>query len=91
MNMDMTINWDPDHMNVATKIAKERFAMNSIAGHFAPLSIIDKKARTVSDNRFDYKDRIVVDNETLSLYEPFARCNFTLAQVNEFGSMTGEI
>ncbi len=65
--------------------------MNSIAGHFAPPSMIDKMVRTVPNNRLDYTNRIVVDNETLNLHEPFAKCNFTLAQVNEFGSMTGEM
>jgi len=88
--MDM-MNWDSEHMTFAMKIVKERFAMNSVAGHFAPHSWVDKMARTVSSNRFDYSSRIVVDDETLNLYEPFALCNFTLAQMNEFGSMTGEM
>ena len=90
MNM---MNWDSDHMDLATKIVKERFAMNSVAGHFAPHSWVDKMARTVPRNRFDYsaQARIVVDDETLNLYEPFALCNFTLAQMNEFGSMTDEM
>jgi hypothetical protein len=89
--MDMNMIWDADHMNLAMKIVRERFAMNSIAGHFAPPSMIDKMARTIPSNRFDYANRIAVDNETLNLHEPFARCNFTLAQVNEFSTLTGEM
>jgi hypothetical protein len=88
--MDM-MNWDSDHMNFAMKIVMERFAMNSVAGHFAPYSMVDKMARTVPSNRFDYSGRVVVDDETLNLYEPFALCRFTLAQMNEFGSMSGEM
>ena len=83
------MNWDADHMNLAMKIVMERFAMNSVAGHFVPPSMVDKMASTVPSNRFDFKGRVVVDNETINLHEPFARCNFTLAQVTEFGSMTG--
>jgi hypothetical protein len=86
--MDMT--WDTDHTNLATKIAIERFAMNSVAGHFAPPTTIDKMSTTVPANRFDFGNQIVVDNETLNLFEPFARCNFTLAQVNEFASLKGD-
>ena len=86
--MDMT--WDANHTNLATKIAMERFAMNSVAGHFAPPTTIDKMSTTVPANRFDFGNQIVVDNETLNLFEPFARCNFTLAQVNEFASLKGD-
>lgn len=85
----MDMNWDSDHMNLAIKIVMERFAMNSVAGHFAPPSLVDKMASTVPSNRFDFTNRIVVDNETINLHEPFAKCNFTLAQVTEFASMTG--
>jgi hypothetical protein len=88
--MDM-MNWDAEHMNFAMKIVMERFALNSVAGHFAPHAMVDKMARTTPSNRFDYAGRIVVDDETLNLYEPFALCKFTLAQMNEFGSMTGEM
>lgn len=86
----MDMNWDAEHMNLATKIVMERFAMNSVAGHFAPPSMVDKMASTVPSNRFDFENRVVVDNETINLHEPFARCNFTLAQVAEFASLTGE-
>ncbi|MDT4292019.1 encapsulin [Methylomonas sp. MO1] len=89
--MDMTINWDQEHMNLAMKIVRERFAMNSIAGHFAPHTMIDQMTRTIPSNRFDYGERIVIDNETLNLFEPFAICNFTLAQMNEFGNLSGEM
>jgi hypothetical protein len=85
------MNWDSGHMDLAMKIVKERFAMNSVAGHFAPQFWVDKMARAVPSNRFDYAKRTVVDDETLNLYEPFARCNFTLAQMNEFGSMTDDM
>jgi hypothetical protein len=87
--MDMNMIWDTDHMNLAMKIAMERFAMNSVAGHFAPPVMEDKMATTAPSNRFDFAQRIVVDGETINLHEPFATCNFTLAQVNEFASMTG--
>jgi hypothetical protein len=85
------MNWTSEHMAFAMKTVKERFAMNSVAGHFAPHSWVDKMARTVPSNRFDYAARTVVDVENLNLYEPFAICNFTLAQMSEFGSMTGEM
>lgn len=87
--MDMSMTWDSDHMNLAIKIVMERFAMNSVAGHFAPPSMVDKMASTVPSNRFDFTERVVVDNETINLHEPFARCNFTLAQVTDFASLAG--
>jgi Encapsulating protein for peroxidase len=85
----VNMNWDADHMNLAMKIVMERFGMNSVAGHFVPPTFVDKMASTVPRNRFDFKGRVVVDNQTINLHEPFAKCNFTLAQVDEFGSMTG--
>jgi len=85
------MNWTSEHTAFAMKTVKERFAMNSVAGHFAPNSWVDKMARTVPSNRFDYVARTVVDVETLNLYEPFALCNFTLAQMSEFSSMTGDM
>ena len=87
--MDMNMIWDANHINLAMKIVMERFALNSVAGHFAPPIMEDKMATTALSNRFDFKNRIVVDGETINLHEPFATCNFTLAQVSEFASMTG--
>ena len=78
--MDMMMTWDSDHMNLAMKIVMERFAMNSVAGHFAPPAMVDKMASTVPSNRFDFTERVVVDSETINLSEPFVRCNFTLAK-----------
>ena len=88
--LDVSMIWDTDHMNLAMKIVKERFAMNSVAGHFAPLVMVDKMASTVSSNRFDFTERVVEDQEIITLHEPFALFNFTLAQVTEFASMTGD-
>lgn len=86
----MDVSWDSDHVRMATKAAVERFAMNSVAGHFAPPTVVDKMLTQVPANRFDYDQQIVVDNENLNLFEPFARCNFTLSQVSEFGSATSD-
>ena len=83
------MDWDADHLNAAAKVVQKRFAMNSVAGHFAPPSMVDKMASTVPSNRFDFDQRVVVDNETINLREPFAKCSFTLAQVTEFGALTG--
>jgi hypothetical protein len=84
------MDWDSDHLGMATKVAVERFAMNSVAGHFAPPTIVDKALTQVPANRFDYDKRIVTDNENLNLYVPFATCNFTLSQMTEFGSAKGD-
>lgn len=86
----MDATWDNDHLGMATKVAVERFAMNSVAGHFAPPTVVDKKLTQVPANRFDYGQQVVVDNENLNLFEPFATCNFTLSQVTEFGSAKDE-
>ena len=45
MNM-MNMTWDSNHTNLAMKIVNERFAMNSVAGHFAPPVMEDKMATT---------------------------------------------
>jgi hypothetical protein len=81
---------DSDHKAMAMKVAMERFAMNSVAGQFAPPTWVDKMLTQVPANRFDYGKRIVVDNENLNLFEPFATCLFTLSQVSEFAAATGD-
>jgi|SRR5215475_1182339 len=86
----MDVTWDDDHLGMATKVAVERFAMNSVAGHFAPPTVVDKKLTQIPANRFDFDQQVVVDNENLNLFEPFATCNFTLSQVTEFGSAKDE-
>ncbi len=86
----MDARWDDDHLAMATKVAVERFAMNSVAGHFAPPTVVDKMLTQVPANRFDYGTRLVDDAERLTLFEPFATCNFTLSQVSEFGTATAD-
>ena len=86
----MELTWDKEEMSKAQKIIVERFAMNSVAGHLSLHSKVDEIDTTVRRSRFDFNDAIVIDREVLSLYEPFALCNLSKAQVDEFSTMHGE-
>jgi hypothetical protein len=83
--------WKEEHLNLLMRVVQKRFAMNSVAGHVVPLSTIESGKRSVSSNRFDYTKQIVIDSENLELHEPFAKCDFTLAQVTEFSLLEGEM
>jgi len=82
----MDHNWTDEQMAKAQTIVMERFALNSVAGHLAPHSTIDDKETTVPRNRFDFDKSVVVDRETFGLYEPYAYCLLTKAQVDEFSA-----
>lgn len=83
--------WKEEHLNLAMNIVRQRFAQNSVAGHVVPVSTIESGKRSVSSNRFDYNKRIVIDSENLELHEPFAKCDFTLAQVTEFSLLKDDL
>jgi hypothetical protein len=52
------VKWTADQIDMARKTVVERFATNSIAGHFVPEQTIDWTETTVRSNRFDFtKDR----------------------------------
>jgi hypothetical protein len=80
----MDLNWTDAQMQLAQKTVIERFALNSVAGHLAPHSTVDDKETTVSRSRFDFGQAIVIDREVFGLFEPFAFCRFSKAQVDEF-------
>ena len=88
----MDMDWTPAMVNAAMTIAMQRFAANCVAGHMVSPTYVDSTARTVPRNRFDFHEhqRLVVDTETLNLYEPFAECHVTLAQLEEFSSMLSQ-
>jgi hypothetical protein len=86
----MDMDWTSKTISAAMSIAMQRFAMNCVAGHMVSPTYVDSTARTVPHDRFDFKERLVVDTETLNLHEPFAECNVTLAQLEEFSTLTGD-
>ncbi|MFH0344547.1 MAG: encapsulin [Chromatiales bacterium] len=86
----MEHNWTDEQMIKAQNIVMERFALNSVAGHLAPRSTVEEMATTVTRNRFDFAQAIVIDREVFGLNEPFSFCRFSKAQVNEFSAMQGE-
>jgi uncharacterized linocin/CFP29 family protein len=91
----LDLTWTDEQMNAARKIAVQRFAQNSVAGHMAPLLTVPETETTVPLKRYNYGPAgpvpgVVVDREVVSLYEPYAQCRFTQAQVDEFASKTGD-
>jgi hypothetical protein len=72
-----------EQISMARQEVVKRFATNSVAGHFIPEQTIESTATTVCWNRFDFTRRIVMDRETLDLYEPYAQIKFTKAQSEE--------
>jgi hypothetical protein len=83
----MDMDWTPAMVSAAKTIAMQRFAANCVARQMISPTYVDSTARTVPRNRFDFGQRLVVDTETVNLYEPFAECQFTLAQLEEFSNM----
>jgi hypothetical protein len=79
--------WNKEQMLMAQKIAIERFAMNSVAGHVAPITTVSALDTTVPRMRYMYNEALVIDRETWNLHEPFSYCIFTQAQVDEFTKM----
>ena len=73
-------------MNVARQIVMQRFATNSVAGHLAQSSMVARNETTFQSDRFDFAKNQVADRETFGLYEPFALCKLTRAQVDELVS-----
>jgi encapsulating protein for peroxidase len=88
-SITMELTWTNEQMSMARQIVMERFALNSVAGHLASHAMVDAMERTVKRNRYDFGNQIVIDREVLPLYEPFAFCTLTKAQVDEFGAMQG--
>jgi encapsulating protein for peroxidase len=86
----MDLTWSAGQMSKAHRMVIERFALNSVAGHLSPHSMVEDRETTVRTNRFDFARSIVIDRETFGLFEPFSYCRFSKAQVDEFGATQGE-
>jgi hypothetical protein len=85
------LNWSAEQKQMATAAVTERFALNSIARQFVPETIVEATATSVPWGRFDFTQQMVVDGETLTLFEPYATVSLTRAQVDEpnlHGAMT---
>jgi len=83
----MELTWSSEQMKMAQQIVMERFVQNSVAEHLASHSTVDDLETTVRRNRFDFARAIVIDREVFGLYEPFSFCQFSKAQMDEFGMM----
>ncbi len=77
------LHWTNEQMEMARSAIMERFALNSVAKQFIPEVNIDWTETTVKWNRFDFQQRVVIDRETIDLYEPYASIKLTRAQGDE--------
>ncbi|HNP50797.1 MAG TPA: encapsulin [Nitrosomonas nitrosa] len=77
------LHWTDEQKQMAQTAVMERFAFNSVAKQFVPEVTVDWTETTVRWNRYDFKRRMVIDRETLELYEPYASVNLSRAQGDE--------
>ena len=72
-----------EQIKIAKQAVSSRFLANSVANQCIPIEIIDKNETITRWNRYDYNRSSVVDNETLTLPEPYAEVNFSRSQRDE--------
>ncbi|MDN5940455.1 MAG: bacteriocin family protein [Nitrospira sp.] len=77
------LHWTEEQKKLAQAAVMERFASNSVAKQFVPEVTVAWTETTVRWNRFDFQRRMVNDNETLGLFEPYAFVNLSRAQGDE--------
>jgi hypothetical protein len=77
------LHWTEEQKQLAKSAVRERFALNSVANQFIPQTSVDKTTTTVPWNRYDFGRQLVVDQETLALFEPSATVKLTRAQGDE--------
>jgi hypothetical protein len=77
------LSWSEEQMQMATAAVVERFALNSVARQFVPETTVEATATSVPWGRFDFGQQMVVDGETLTLFEPYATVRLTRAQADE--------
>jgi hypothetical protein len=74
-----------EQIKLAQEAVAARFINNSVAYQCIPIERVKINTTTTRWDRYDYERSRVVDNETLSLPEPYAEVNFTKAQKDELG------
>ena len=74
------LHWTEEQKEMARSAIMERFAINSVAKQFIPEETVDWTDTTVKWNRFDFERRMVIDRETIELYQPFAGIKLSRAQ-----------
>jgi len=72
-----------EQMNLAKEAVSARFMNNSVAYQAIPIEYVTKDTTQVRWNRYDYDRQMVVDNETLTLCEPYSTIPFTRSQRDE--------
>jgi hypothetical protein len=73
----------PEQMKLVTEAVSARFMNNSVAYQAIPIEYVTKDTTQVRWNRYDYERQMVVDNETLTLCEPYSTIPFTRSQRDE--------
>jgi hypothetical protein len=77
------LEWSADQKAAAQAAVVERFQRNSVGDRFIPALDVEWSETVVPWNRFDFQERRTVDQETLSLHEPYAIVELTRAQADE--------
>lgn len=75
----------PEQITLAQEAVAARFINNSVAYQCIPIERVKIDETTIRWDRYDYERNRVVDNENLSLPEPYAEINFTRSQKDELG------
>ncbi|SFK87146.1 hypothetical protein SAMN05216302_101844 [Nitrosomonas aestuarii] len=73
----------PEQIKLAQEAVAARFINNSVAYQCIPIERVKIDETTIRWDRYDYERSRVVDNESLSLPEPYAEVNFTRSQKDE--------
>lgn len=77
------LSWTDEQFKAARTEVMNRFMRNSVSMQFVPEHYVAWTETTVKSDRYDYDNSIVVDRETLDLYEPYAEVKLTRAQGDE--------
>ncbi len=70
----------PEQMKIAKDAVSARFLNNSVAYQCIPIEPRKKDETIIRWDRYDYNRSMVIDNETLSLIEPYAIVNLSSSQ-----------